>query len=102
MPIKKKSTPKKPRIRSPRTSKLAPKYIGLSKEPVNFWTLQPTIQTVYWLLVGIAVIGTTIINFNMDLQVNSLIDRINTQNSINSVQPIVQKRPLPKAINPAH
>lgn len=71
MPTKKKITKK-----SSTKKKLSPYHVGLVKETDHFWNFKPTIQSVYWALIGIAVIGTTIINFNTNAQVMNLIEDI--------------------------
>lgn len=71
MPAKKKIAKK-----SPVKKQLSPYHVGLAKETEHFWNFKPTMQSVYWALIGVAVIGTAIINFNTNAQVMNLIDDI--------------------------
>ncbi len=73
MPTNKKNTVKKTK------KKQAPSYrVKLTKNTEKFWNFKFTIQTVYWLLIGVGVIGTAIINYNIHAQVNDLLMGINS------------------------
>ena len=80
MPTKKKSSSKKTTKKS-----RSPYKIRLEKETEKFWNFKFTIQSVYWILIGIGVIGTTIINFNTNAQVNDFLSEINMEQSNSAV-----------------
>jgi hypothetical protein len=80
MPAKKKIAKK-----SPAKKKLSPYHVGLTKETEHFWNFKPTMQSVYWVLIGIAVIGTAIINFNTNTQVMNLIEDIRSDQLSNEI-----------------
>lgn len=42
----------------------------------DFWRVGFTINTVYWLVIGMAVIATALLSYNTNLQVNSIYDQI--------------------------
>jgi len=81
MPTKKKApspkTTKKAAAKKPLHRDLR---VRLAKSDENFWTFQPSIQSVYWLVIAIAVVGVAVINFNTNIRVNDLLDQIDAQN----------------------
>ncbi len=88
MPANKKSTVKKTSRK-----KRVPSYrIRLTKNTEEFWNFKFTIQTVYWLLIGVGVIGTAIINYNIHAQVNDLLMGINAYQENNEItKPLIKK-----------
>ena len=74
MTVRKKSATKK--IKKKSKSKY---HVRLSKDTDNFWNFHPTIQSVYWILISIGVIGTAVINYNTSTQINDLLIEINAQ-----------------------
>ena len=57
------------------------KNISTSSSTSTFWQVKFTINTVYWIVIGIAVISTAIIAYNTNMQVNDLYDSIDAQNA---------------------
>ncbi len=80
MPTKKKSSSKKT-TKKPHS----PYRIRIAKETENFWDFKFSVQSLYWVLIGIGVIGTTIINFNTNAQINDFLSEINMEQSNNVV-----------------
>lgn len=79
---KKKVTAKKTTTRK----KASPKKTTVTKasQPSTtseFWQVRFTINTVYWLIIGAAVIATAIITYNTNQQINDIYDRIELENA---------------------
>lgn len=72
----KKVTPKK-------TTKAAPAARKTTKavDTTSFWQVKFTINTVYWLVIGAAVISTAVITYNTHVQLNNLYDAIDAENA---------------------
>ncbi len=91
MPTKKSSTKKAvSKTVKPKTHAL--KHVALVKDTDNFWNVQPSIQSLYWILIGIAAIGTVIINFNTNMRVNDLLNQIESQNTAVDSRPVLRER----------
>ena len=61
---------------------------SVAKEP-DFFTFSPSIQTLYWIIIGILVIGLNIWVMNLNNKVQSIYDKID-ENSI-----ILMSEPVP-------
>jgi len=42
----------------------------------NFWKIEFSINTVYWIAIGVAVIAAAAISYNTNMQVNNIYDKI--------------------------
>ncbi len=42
----------------------------------NFWNIEFSINTVYWIAIGVAVIAAAVISYNTNMQVNDIYDRV--------------------------
>lgn len=70
MATRKKTTTKraaKPTVR---------KSVASKSKGSDFWRVDFTINTVYWLIIGAAVIAAALLSYNTNLQVNSIYDQI--------------------------
>lgn len=47
----------------------------------SFWKIEFTINTVYWLIIGIAVIAAAAFSYNTSQRVNDIYDQIDIQNA---------------------
>lgn len=76
MATRKKTTAKK-------TAKATVKRSVASKKTAksNFWKVEFSINTVYWIVIGIAVIAAAALSYNTNQQVNDIYDQID-RNSI--------------------
>lgn len=76
MATRKKTTVKK-------TAKATVKRSVASKKTAksNFWKVEFSINTVYWIVIGIAVIAAAALSYNTNQQVNDIYDQID-RNSI--------------------
>ncbi|OGL33165.1 hypothetical protein A3F64_02970 [Candidatus Saccharibacteria bacterium RIFCSPHIGHO2_12_FULL_42_8] len=76
MATRKKTTAKK-------TARATVKRSVASKKTAksNFWKVEFTINTVYWIVIGIAVISAAALSYNTNQQVNDIYDQID-RNSI--------------------
>lgn len=45
----------------------------------EFWKVKFTVHTLYWLIIGLAVISTAFITYNTNLQVNEMYDQLAEQ-----------------------
>jgi uncharacterized protein HemX len=91
---KRKAAPKKATTTRAKTSAVASqaRSFKLEKNP-DFFTFQPTIQTFYWLIIGVLVIGLTIWVYMLQQQITQIYDSIeinNLQEEIITVKPKVQ------------
>ena len=87
-----KKVVKKKSVAAKTTKKAAPKK---STKPVSttrkttkastatssFWQVKFTINTVYWLIIGAAVLTTAFITYNTHVQLNNLYDAIDAENA---------------------
>lgn len=87
---KAKKTPAKKISKKPLHRELS---VKLTKDNESFWSLKPTAQTFYWLIIGIAVIGTVVINYDTNMRVNALIDQLNDQQAALDSSPLPPKKP---------
>ncbi len=71
MATRKKTTAKK-------TAKATVKRSVASKKSAksNFWKVEFSINTVYWIVIGIAVIAAAALSYNTNQQVNDIYDQI--------------------------
>lgn len=71
MATRKKTTAKK-------TAKATVKRSVASKKATksNFWKVEFSINTVYWIVIGIAVIAAAALSYNTNQQVNDIYDQI--------------------------
>lgn len=90
MPTK-KSTPKSTKsakVTSPRsTTKKSSKTptvqsLRLSKSQTPFLTVRPSIQSVYWLILGVVVIGFAAWILKLQADIDSIYDSISTGNTV--------------------
>ncbi|MBI3494376.1 hypothetical protein HY004_00120 [Candidatus Saccharibacteria bacterium] len=44
-----------------------------------FWKVEPNINTVYWVLIGIAVVAAASLSYNTNQRVNDIYDQIDAQ-----------------------
>ena len=89
MTTRKRSAPKKPKKKSKFEYRLR-----LSKDTDNFWDFNPNIQSLYWILISVGVIGTAVINFNMSNQISELLLEINEQQAITSTLDVKSEKIL--------
>lgn len=81
---KKKVAPKKTTTKKRANSNTAStkKTSSASKSAASdFWQVRFTINTVYWLIIGAAVISTALITYNTNQQINDIYDRIELDNA---------------------
>jgi cell division protein FtsL len=71
----KKKTAKTTKAASPGSKKKT-----ISKQGSDFWKVQFTINTVYWLVIGLAVIATAVLTYNTNQQISDLYDSIDVSN----------------------
>ena len=90
MPAHKKTSAKKAKTTKPLHRQL---HVKLTKDHESFWNTKPSAQTFYWLIIGIAVIGTAVINYDTTIRVNSLIDQLNAQRAAIDTTPVHVKKP---------
>jgi hypothetical protein len=88
MPAKKRTVAKKAVTKARPTERLS---VKLKKDTDKFWSFQPSVQTVYWVLIGIGIVGTAVINFNTNMRVNELVNQIESQNAALDSTPVVKK-----------
>ncbi len=71
MATRKKTTAKK-------TAKATVKRSVASKKTAksSFWKIEFSINTVYWIAIGVAVIAAAAISYNTNMQVNNIYDKI--------------------------
>lgn len=71
MATRKKTTSKK-------TAKATVKRSAAAKKSTtkNFWKIDFSINTVYWLAIGVAVISAAALSYNTNQQVNDIYDQI--------------------------
>jgi len=87
----KKSHPKKSHGIDPKY------YVKLSRESESFWKFKPGVQTLYWVVIAIAVIGTAIINVNTSLEVSDLLNQIEARHLLDDSQSSTTTK-----VNPQH
>jgi|JRYG01.1.fsa_nt_gb cell division protein FtsL len=77
----KRKTPSTKRTTVKKTRKTpAKKAVARQKKVASdFWTVKFTVNTLYWLIIGVAVVSTAFITFNTNQQVNELYDQIDQQ-----------------------
>lgn len=87
MATTKKSAAKKPikkMVKKPVAKKTTVKRVS-AKKPVsvaaNFWKIEFTINTVYWLVIGVAVIATAFIAVDNNQRLNAIYDQIDAENA---------------------
>lgn len=73
MATRKKTTTKK-------TAKATVKR-SVAKKSTNkaFWQVEPNINTVYWIIIGVAVVAAALLSFNTNQRVNDIYDQIDAQ-----------------------
>lgn len=73
MATRKKTTTKK-------TAKATVKR-SVAKKSTNkaFWKVEPNINTVYWILIGVAVIAAAMLSYSTNQRVNDIYDQIDAQ-----------------------
>ena len=87
--VKKKSVPTKSAKKKPTVAKKVTPAPHKAKKATtasavsdnSFWQVKFTINTVYWLIIGAAVIATAFITYNTNVQLNELYDSIDAQNA---------------------
>ncbi len=47
----------------------------------SFWQVKFTVNTVYWLAIGIAVVSAALFSYSTNLKVNEIYDQIDIQNA---------------------
>lgn len=57
----------------------------------NFWKIKFTINTIYWLIIGVAVISVALLLYSTNLQVDNIYDQIDQVNNSVSTSPTVNK-----------
>lgn len=85
-PAKKAST--KPRTTSARVSKAnTVKSFKVAPEKETFISLKPSVQTLYWLVIGVFAILFTLWLVSLQAQIYEIYDSIDRNNAVNTVTP---------------
>jgi len=64
----------------------------------SFWRIEFNVNTVYWLVIGLAIIATATWTYNTNQQISDIYDSIDQTNSVND--DVVS--PTHKATNPSY
>lgn len=80
-----------------KSTPLAAKKRVVSNKGSDFWRVEFNINTVYWMVIGLAVTATAVLTYNSNQQITSLydsIDAVNMQLETESKPPAVKPQPV--------
>ena len=77
------ATQKKKVTKSHKTAAQTVKKKQLSSAKNNFWKVEFNVNSVFWLVIGLAVVATAILTYNTNLQTTAIYDSIDQLNSEN-------------------
>ena len=90
---------KKPVVatRKPAARRPAPKRtVAATNQPAPFMSVQPTAETVYWLLFGAAILGLGVWVLNLTVKINDIYDQIDMNNNASTTLQTLQTKPAVK------
>ncbi len=85
MATKKKTVTKKTSTKKP----VAKKRVA-ARAKSEFWNIEFNINTLYWIVIGIAVISTAAWTYNTNQQISDIYDSVDQSSSV-SDQPIIRR-----------
>ncbi len=80
-----------------KSTPLTAKKRVVSNKGSDFWRVEFNINTVYWMVIGLAVTATAVLTYNSNQQITSLydsIDAVNMQLETESKPPAVKPQPV--------
>ncbi len=81
----------KPRKAAPRKKQVKTESFKLTRNDRPFLSFNPTIQTVYWIILGVIVIAFTAWIMKLQADINTIYDQIDTNDSIIIEEPTTKK-----------
>lgn len=99
----KKDPVKKTPVKKPSRPAAKPKKAAISKavavhrsfrrsDNPEFFSFQPTVQTAYWLILGVIIIGLTVWVYRLQQQITDIYDTIEINNAQDDTSAVVLKK----------